>query len=352
MVKTISFTRDGKMEKHQIQYVNFELDAVVPKLNGRTFLSKIEILDDMKMISTIPGRNLEPEQREREVCDHCKVNRRRNRYFWVERDGEQVELGSSCVKDFLGHADPEVVAKYFEIFSEDLTEIQYLYDDEDGYCGTFKFAGFALTTVVACAYDHISKYGFVSKKRAVEEGRDYYDTTAYSVESHCFDIVNGRASIDYESVRETVEAIIKSVTDKPVNTDLDFTVNSVFKSSSFVPYSKIAWVCAAVNTYIKDHSTKVDAVDYQYFGKPGDVYEGEGVVKSIKHYQSDFSYRPTIGQIVTIIVGKHVFVWMTTSDLPKQVVEGTTVKFRGKVKKHNEFNKVKQTMVSHVKFKL
>lgn len=37
-------------------------------------------------------------------CGHCRTNRpNRSRYYLVERDGERIQVGSTCLKDFVGH---------------------------------------------------------------------------------------------------------------------------------------------------------------------------------------------------------------------------------------------------------
>ncbi len=81
------------------------------KLAGWTFIAKIDGSDPAcvkPMLRVVPGESLPLEFRdvEPERCDHCRTARRRNLTYVVRHDsGEHKQVGSTCLRDFLG-TDP------------------------------------------------------------------------------------------------------------------------------------------------------------------------------------------------------------------------------------------------------
>lgn len=51
------------------------------------------------------------------VCDHCEARRWRKKVFVLERDGAQMQVGSTCVKDYTGH-NPTQVLRWWNDFRE------------------------------------------------------------------------------------------------------------------------------------------------------------------------------------------------------------------------------------------
>lgn len=91
-------------------------------------------------------------------CDHCRSRRDRRQSFLVVRDGEWRQVGSTCIKDFLGHSAAELVAWFG--FLADLAE------DPDwtgsGACELSLTTAEVLTT--ACQV--VVAYGWVPKSKA------------------------------------------------------------------------------------------------------------------------------------------------------------------------------------------
>lgn len=82
-----------------------------PSYNGFRLLATLAWDSESGLITrTAPGVDTIDRSGLREGwCDHCKINRHRNDTFLVrnEETGEQHQVGSTCIKDFLGwHANP------------------------------------------------------------------------------------------------------------------------------------------------------------------------------------------------------------------------------------------------------
>lgn len=77
------------------------------RIDGWTFVALVEYVNGDPLVTGSPY--YEGEQVDRSTlrvnhCDHCRTDRFRTHYIVVENEaGERKVVGSSCVKDFLGH---------------------------------------------------------------------------------------------------------------------------------------------------------------------------------------------------------------------------------------------------------
>ena len=147
-----------------------------PKYAGWRFIATLQHLkDDEGEIATIL-RALDtsfsiPERYRTAApdCDHCGVRRyRRDTYLVVHDDGRLKQVGSTCIKDFLGHASPEWLAASAELLAEALGYAGDYGDDEEGM-GSGKMLPHTFD-FLACVSAIIRDSGFMSRKRANEIG--------------------------------------------------------------------------------------------------------------------------------------------------------------------------------------
>lgn len=93
-------------------YVDVDVTGTTPRYAGWTFVASIEQYGDDLLITTPPDETV-PSDFDRsalaQTCDHCRANRRRKQTFLLRHeDGRTVRVGSTCIKDFLGHNFPAV----------------------------------------------------------------------------------------------------------------------------------------------------------------------------------------------------------------------------------------------------
>lgn len=187
--------KSGKIVKIKEHRIEIEVNGLAPKLEGWEFLARIEPTESgsMNMVYAVPGKTVPKEWRNVEAgrCDHCEIKRRRTNTYLVQntQTGEIKCVGSSCLKDFLGHKSPQQIATYFSY-------VDYLFGggfdadkDEDGYDG---MAGFI---------------------------RERYDVSLLDFLAHAAWMVNDvgwkPASYDYESTKNTaLAAMFESESEK------------------------------------------------------------------------------------------------------------------------------------------
>lgn len=86
-----------------------------PKFAGYELIAVIEDLHEpMRQVRGVPGHEAELTDdlwMTDDHCDHCSANRRRHSVIVLRHEsGQVVQVGTSCVKDFLGGHSPETVA--------------------------------------------------------------------------------------------------------------------------------------------------------------------------------------------------------------------------------------------------
>lgn len=110
-----------------------EVTGETPKFAGWTFGATIEHTDEGNVLRKMPGCEIEMTAYRdcRPACDHCRQNRNRRDTFVVIHDnGELKQVGRNCLRDFLGHANPEALAKQAELMFS-LGELCSMAEDDD-----------------------------------------------------------------------------------------------------------------------------------------------------------------------------------------------------------------------------
>lgn len=104
-----------------------EVDGETPKYAGWSFVATVEHTSDGNIVRTVPGSGELPQEfrsTKNTRCDQCHTNRfRRDTYVVVKAD-DYRQVGSDCIKDFLGHKDPHALASWAEAlaaFGDDLS---------------------------------------------------------------------------------------------------------------------------------------------------------------------------------------------------------------------------------------
>jgi len=153
----------------EVLYSDVAVIGSSPVLAGWTLRARLEHLGDANVINSVPGTDDEPlPEHYRHVgpdCDHCRMDRRRRDTFVVRHeDGSYKQVGRTCIKDFLGHANPLGVASWFE-------SVQDLVDslENDSFDVPASPAQYPVPAFAALAAAVIRTNGFISKRRAEEE---------------------------------------------------------------------------------------------------------------------------------------------------------------------------------------
>lgn len=99
------------------RYVDLEVEGTTAQFNGWEFVATIVHTDDGNIVRSVPGYTVPPEFRDRPTwCDHCKCHRvRRDTYIVRHTDARVMQVGSSCLADFIGSTNPNALTKASEL---------------------------------------------------------------------------------------------------------------------------------------------------------------------------------------------------------------------------------------------
>lgn len=103
-------------------YVDIDVTGTTPRFAGWHFVASVELYGGELLVTTAPGETV-PADFDRcdtaQRCDHCRTNRNRTQTYLLRHDdGRNVRVGSTCLKDFLGHNFPSGVARLLREYDE------------------------------------------------------------------------------------------------------------------------------------------------------------------------------------------------------------------------------------------
>ena len=86
------------------------------KLASWKLLARVEFLEQEAIVQCVPGETVPPEYlKTDDRCEHCFAKRHRKDVFILEHeDGRKIQVGRTCIRDFLGH-EPNRFMAVFEI---------------------------------------------------------------------------------------------------------------------------------------------------------------------------------------------------------------------------------------------
>jgi hypothetical protein len=117
----------GGQRRYRVIFLALEGEA--PRFEGWRFLATLQHERDGNIVRAVPGEEAPLWARSTpSKCDHCNSTRRRNdTYILAHDDGRTVQVGSSCIKDFLGCEDAWNLAAKAELVAEarELSERSY-----------------------------------------------------------------------------------------------------------------------------------------------------------------------------------------------------------------------------------
>jgi hypothetical protein len=270
-------------------------------------------------------------------CDHCNTTRNRNKVYIVESADGRMQVGSSCVKDFVGH---DVSATF--VFPEDDTD-----DTENfGYWQPKALTVEALAIAVRIA----SKRGYRTQRNA-EHGKP---STASLVTAYLFwddkaakDLrrdIGALTEQDYAEARVIIEWVASEFTgtgdyaeNLRVAASLEVTtfktLNTLVSALSAKGYAEQRAAEQAASTLTNDRF----AADGEKVTIDADVT----LVRYVDGMYGRFAY-------VTLTTATHRFKWKATgASIPEQ---GTRITLTGTVKGLDEWNGSVSTLLTRCKF--
>jgi hypothetical protein len=208
--------RTRQVPPYYRNYIQVVVHGEGPRLKGWRFLGVIdpgegELGEGMYLLNMVPGEEIPDRFKIREEvnpfwCDHCQTIRRRKTTFIVanEETGEVLQVGSSCIRDFLGHTAPQQIAQYLQWLDEAGAGLD---EDEDygggGYGGP---RAYDLETFLAYTVRSIGEFGWMSRGKA-------RDTMEQATSDHVLEMISD-AGQDPEELQAARRRFRAAITDE------------------------------------------------------------------------------------------------------------------------------------------
>ena len=155
------------VRKYTVTVLDITLTAEAPVVGDYQFLASVEFTggDAGNYIDTVPGATLPPDYRTTDQrCEHCHASRARKHVFVVRNraDGTLLQVGRTCLRDFLGTDNPGNIIGAFGFF-RDLSSFGEL-ERWDDFGGNYFAADIRRALAITSAA--IRVWGWTSKGQA------------------------------------------------------------------------------------------------------------------------------------------------------------------------------------------
>lgn len=372
---TLEFT--GKTERRFREYrmgvpiYNTFIEATIhgaqPKLpGGWVLLAIVDHREKHPIVSTIPGQEMPPGQRDRGgICDHCgKVRRRADTFVLQAEDGRVVQVGRQCLADFLGSpgTNPEALMVFWVKSFGCLDDEMYM------PMGGREPDRLGVSEVVLLAGAVVNVNGWVSRAKAEDLGQ-------IPTSSRIFDILRppkftGRdaaeravkyrewvASVkdqitpELEAERDAAIAWTLDQANKPKASEFMLDLKACIESETIAMkyVGHVAYIMAgyrrAQERLIEAERKRALWADSKHVGELKQRLEADLEMIDMR-VLPDNGWGETY--LYTFKDGEGNCIKWFASDLWQGWTEGQTRHVKMTIKKHDEWNEVKQTVVNRV----
>lgn len=320
-----------------------EIQGNAPAFNGWEFVAKLDWDANAGLIvRSIPGAvAVDRESLRQGWCDHCKTTRQRLVTYVVrhQEDGHQIQVGSSCLKDFTGQY---TTIAFPEFKGDD--------DEEGGFFGGSGEREYNPLTVLAVAWACVKLEGF-------KPASNFGDTTKGDVRTALSPSKSKSdrewaakiAPLADEAAGKAKELLAFILSDDFSGTS-DYVLNmKAVAAGKMVSARNIgllasapqAWAKHQERTLIREREASVYAAS-EFIGSEKERLELTVEVKAIRYLESDYG-STTLYTMIT--EDGNVVKWFASSE---KLGEETGARFviRGTVKAHKEWEGMKSTQLT------
>ncbi len=346
------------------------VEGETPKFEGWSFIATLGYFHGGEvegMISRmVPGERLPKEFLSKTApwCDHCGTSRLRKDTYAVFDGKEYKEVGSSCIKDFLGHGDPHKIAAFMSyVFS-----VSDEFDEMERYSGgRMNVTHCDISEYLPYAVEAVKARGWVSAAKSEEWGKTRTSHTAWGhYENHIegcrcghdkitglplhSDVADLDPTAESRVIANSVYDMILDFSDKEEMSNWEYNLNLIFRNRLMERRNAGLVTSGALLHFIplwnaerveKDTAAS-DASPSEHLGAVGDRMTVGGVtlLSSFASY-GDFGTSYILKFVDT---SGNKLVWFSSKDY--DLGEYTMV---GTVKKHGEYKGIKETAVNRCK---
>lgn len=346
------FTSD-MIPKIKVVFAIVEVEGVPVVLAGWQFMATIQHVAEVgaNIVRCVPGFEAPVAYRDaKSYCDHCHTLRQRRDTYLVRHSeaGEIKQVGSSCLKDFLGGHDPKHAASMCEWMGD----IEACFRDSEEWggqgCGIrYTDLHEFLSWVASC----IRQFGWVSKgeaKASYDQKRATADEASGNMDAYRSTYVKpwDKPEPPTDADQQVATAAIewgRKMRDLPEPSDYEYNLGVACSPDYVLPRCD-GIVASAVAGYLREQEKlrrqSMPRVN-EWAGAVGDKLKGLKVtVVSNRGYESEWGE----GSCLKLVTDEGVsLVWWTKA---MDVQPGEQFILKGRIKKLGEYQGMKETTMT------
>lgn len=352
--------REGRTRKYRVSVTPITIAGEKPVVGDYEFVASIEHTDSGNFVDCVPGAEVPERYRTTAShCDHCHTSRQRKNTFVVrsQTDGSFMQVGRSCLRDFLGTDNPEHILSLFAI----LRDIE---ESRGGWCDLGR-AGATwsdeVVNILAVSLAAIRVWGWVSKGQAMGDPTDQLVSTV----SRYWDAVTPKPSKEQAEVQAKIrEASKEDDTDtaseilawvRGSNETSDYMWNLRLACADDIAASpkRVGLIVSAVAAWHRHQDRELKKAQDRELNAASE-WQGE-IGARLRSIKVRLEMRRGLGEgaygwtelLKLRDEAGNLYTWFTGSE-PKIDV-GETLLITGTVKDHKEYQGIKETLLTRVK---
>lgn len=328
--------------------ITASITGTPPCYGGWTFLAAVDTLENetgaqfvVRAAPGVPEGTIDRNMLLAGHCGHCGTNRRRKNTFLVhnETTGANMQVGSTCLKDFLGWDGSPVFTREADL--EGLL---------DGAVGTGR-PEYTTETVLATAWAAVAQFGWRPSAASGDSTRAVVEAALYGRGAKDRDV---RSALAGHMQAGTLEApkIIETLLATTGTSDYESNLRAVL-ASPVVEARHFGLAVSAVPAYqrtvngARAEKAKVDTFEPKWLGKPGDKVTVEGNVVTAMTVDG-FAYNTT-SRLVVVRTATALIKIYSAAGWAYDVEPGEQVTLAGTVKALTDYQGQQQTQLTRVK---
>lgn len=305
------------------------------KINEYEFVAALQF-DNESGRNIVNGGNIPEEFLTRCACDHCKTSRARIRTVILCNGDEYIQVGNSCVKDYLG-VNIERYATYLS-FWRDLEDME---EDSKMMIVSARPAYLVEDVLLETAW-RVAKSGYVSKEKAWE-----WEVDATS--SAVWNALHSHLNHEYtEEHRAAVKAVITFVNAQEEDfgyiSNLKSLINNKYVTNKNfgLLVSSFGYYAAEMRKVAREKADQVTA-NSQWVQKVGDKLKFVARPVLIYSMETQWGY----SYLYRFVQNGNELIWKTGTWLDTDI----EYEVSGTIKAHNEYRGKKQTELTRCRVK-
>jgi hypothetical protein len=316
-----------------------------PKYDGFTFLATLDWDQNAGLVvRTAPGvvsvdrTGLEPG-----ACAHCKTNRYRNHTYLLQaEDGKLIQVGSTCIKDFLGwSANPVWITTPSDS------------DLESWGCTGRTDPEWATESVLAASWAAIQTFGYVKADSYTGTPTKYTTIDILDPRTPAAKATAAKCAGAFAEAYGQAKIIRDFILSDAFNGDSEYVRNlkaiaageyCTYRSIGFLASAPVAWA-RAMERELYQRAARAETLN-EWAGSVGDKVTIKATVKSIRFIDGDYG---TVTAYTLLGEDKRTYAWFASRSALGTECDGKVLTLTGTVKKQELYKDIKSTRLTRVK---